>query len=276
VNNALVFDGHGDGRAPYEDPCPCGWDANLSKVVDGVDAMRLAVREELRRGAHQIKLFVSGGVASPSDPIWMMQFAEEEIRAAVDEATRRRTYVLGHAYGADTIARSVRCGVRSIEHGNLLDTEAADVMAEHGAFLVPTLVTYDALNHLSEAEGLTPTLRAKLTQVIEHGGRAVEIARAAGVKIGLGTDLLGHMQDQQLHEFRLRGEVDTPLDVLRSATSVNAELLQMDGEIGCVAPGAHADLLAFDGNPLEDLSAIYGETGGPAVVIKGGEVIIGC
>ena len=74
------------------------------------------------------------------------------------------------------------------------------------------------------------------------------------------------MQDQQLHEFRLRGEVDTPLDVLRSATSVNAELLQMDGEIGCVTPGAHADLLAFDGNPLEDLSVIYGETGGPAVV----------
>lgn len=238
-----------------------------SEVVDGVDALRRADRETLRRGAHQIKIFVSGGVASPTDPIWMPQFSHEEILAVVDEAARRRTYVMAHAYGADAIIRAVRAGVRSIEHGNLLDAEAAVAMAEAGAFLVPTLVTYDAMNREGAALGLSAESQAKLVDVLGRGAETVRLARAAGVRIGLGTDLLGPLHRHQLEEFRLRGEVDSPLEVLRSATTVNAALLQREGRLGCVRIGAAADFVVFDGNPLRSLATI---DRGPWAVVKRG------
>lgn len=265
--------GHGDSRATHLEPCGCALKANLSQVVDGVDAVRLAAREELRRGAHQIKIFVSGGVSSPTDPIWMRQFCADEIRAVVEEAASRRTYVMAHAYTAETIAHAVRCGVRSIEHGNLLDAAAAARMAEAGAYLVPTLVTYEALAREGAGLGLAPVSREKLVEVAARGAEAVTLARAAGVKIGFGTDLLGPLQGWQLDEFRLRGAIEAPISVLRSVTSVNAELLQRTGELGVVAIGALADMVVVDGDPLADLSAIHAR--GPAMVIKQGRVVRG-
>jgi len=263
--------GHGDSRTAHSEPCGCRHIANLSQVADGVDEVRRVAREVLRQGAHQIKIFVSGGVSSPTDPIWMRQYSGEEIRAIVAEAASRRTYVMAHAYTADTVAHAVECGVRSIEHGNLIDAAAAAAMAAHGAFLVPTLVTYEALSQDGARYGLAPDSQAKLTEVATKGATAVTLARQAGGQVGFGTDLLGPLHSWQLQEFRLRGAIERPIEVLRSATSTNAELLMRTGELGCVRLGAKADLVSFDDDPLADLKAIFDH--GPALVVKDGRVV---
>ena len=265
--------GHVDIRPQHIEPCNCALQGNLGEVVDGVDALRRAVRETLRQGAHQIKLMVSGGIATPTDPIWMLQYAEEEIAAVVDEAARRRSYVMAHAYTAETIARSVRLGVRSIEHANLIDREAAGVVAEHEAYVVPTLVTYEAIGRHGAKAGVPKVTLDKLAEVRGKGLEAVEICKGEGVRIGLGTDLLGDMHSHQLDELRIRSEVDSPFEVLHSATAVNAEIVQRVNELGCIREGAYADMLVIDGNPLEDLSLIYEEQKGVAAVVKGGEFI---
>jgi imidazolonepropionase-like amidohydrolase len=269
--------GHGDIRAQHVEwqPCGCSPKGILAEVVDGADALRKSAREALRQGAHHLKIFVSGGIASPSDPIWMLQFSEEEIIAIVDEATRRRAYVAAHAYTAETITRAVRLGVRSIEHGNLIDEAAAAEVARCGAFVVPTLVTYDSLHRYGESMGAAAHLLEKLETVRGEGMRAVERCRAAGVNLGFGTDLLGPLHRHQLEEFRLRGEVETPLQVLMSATSVNADLINMSGKLGCIAPGAFADFVAVQGNPLEDLSLLYRPSPAIRAVWKGGEFVAG-
>jgi len=251
--------GHGDPRPPHEDEhvCGCAGHGLIAERVDGVDAIRRAARESLRKGAHHLKIFVSGGIASPSDPIWMVQFAEDEILAVVEEARRRRVYVAAHAYTAETIARAVRLGVRTIEHGNLIDRDAAQVVADAGAYVVPTLATYEAFRRSGREDGAPPHLMAKLDEVYGQGLEAVRICREAGVKLGFGTDLLGPMHRHQRDEFRLRGQVETPFQVLNSATAVNAEILGMTGQLGTVAPGAFADLLVLDGDPLTDLSLLF-------------------
>lgn len=192
--------GHGDSRPrTWEtDSCACCMNASqLSVIADGVPAVQHAAREELRRGATQIKIMGSGGVASPTDPVWNLQYSEDEIRAIVWEAYSWRTYVMAHAYTPEAIARCVRFGVRSIEHGNLLDAETAAVMAEHQAFLVPTLVTYEALHREGAQWGMPQVSLDKLKDVREAGLRAVEHAKAAGVSIGFGTDLLGETHHYQ-------------------------------------------------------------------------------
>ena len=263
--------GHGDTRAQHFEPCGCRHIGNLSEVADGVDEVRRVAREALRKGAHQLKIFVSGGVSSPTDPIWMPQYSPEEIRAVVAEAASRRTYVMAHAYTAESIVHAVTNGVRSIEHGNLLDAAAAAVMAEHGAFLDPTLITYDALAKEGAGLGLSLVSQEKLHDVAGAGAEAVRLARKAGVRIGFGTDLLGPLHRWQLHEFRMRGAIESPIAVLQSATIDNAALLNRSGELGEISEGALADLVAFDGDPLDDLETIY--TRGPALVVKGGAVV---
>jgi imidazolonepropionase-like amidohydrolase len=140
--------GHGDFRARNDilDPCACVQKVgNIGRVVDGVDNVRLAVREEIQKGASQIKIMASGGVASPNDPIHFLGYSEAEIRAIVEEASNAGTYVMGHAYTPRAISRAVQFGVRTIEHGNLVDAATAEIMREHQAFMVPTLITYEAL-----------------------------------------------------------------------------------------------------------------------------------
>ena len=262
--------GHGDTRQSYE---PCGCDSSvLSQVVDGVDDLRRVVRDELRKGAHQIKIFVSGGVASPTDPIWGQQYSDDEIRAIVWEASARRSYVMAHAYTAESIARAVACGVRSIEHGNLIDAATAKQVAAAGAYVVPTLVTYEALAEFG-ALALPPSGIEKLNAVRSGGLQAIEHCRRAGVKLGFGTDLLGPMQVWQSREFRLRAQVEKPIDVLRSATSINAELLQRSGRLGTIAAGAKADLLIVDGNPLEDIGLLENPERTLRAIVKDGRVV---
>ena len=267
--------GHGDFR-PRSDrlqPVGCGCQRLAStRVVDGVDAVRGAVRELLQMGADQIKIMSSGGVASPTDPIDAMGYSVDETRAIVDEAAARHAMVLAHAYTPAAIARAVECGVRSIEHGNLIDAPTAALMAEHGAYAVPTLITYEALARDGARLGLGAESLAKIEQVRAAGLRSLEIFQAAGVKMALGTDLLGASHPLQSEELLIRAQVQTPLQVLQSATLIGADLLGQTGQIGEVAPGARADLLLIDGNPLLDLACLAGQGERIALVMQGGEV----
>lgn len=264
--------GHGDSRQAHEDPCGCRFVANLSEVADGADDVRKRARETLRRGAHQLKIFLSGGIVSPTDPIWMAQYADDEVRAAVEEADRWGTYVMAHAYTADSARRAAALGVRSVEHGNLIDAGAAEAMANAGVFLTPTLVAYESLLRHGDAMNLSPASRAKVTEVADRGAEAVRIAAAAGVAIGFGTDLGGPFQDMQRDEFALRSAVQAPIDVLRSATSVNAAMMKQTGRLGCIAPGSLADLIAVEGDPRETL-AMFASGQPIPFIMKGGEVM---
>lgn len=267
--------GHGDFR-PYEQDhslCSCGLGARVfSRVVDGVPEVRRAARDELRKGASQIKIMASGGVASPSDPTWVLQFSEEEIRAAVWEAHSWRTYVMAHAYTPEAIRRCIEYGVRSIEHGNLIDADTAAYAAARGAFVVPTLCTYDALYKHGPALGFPKVSLAKLESVRTAGLEALELLRAAGVKVGFGTDLLGAMHEHQLSEFAIRAQVLPAADILRQATSINAELLNRSGELGVVAAGALADLIVVAGDPSKDIGLLSGQGEAVRMVMKGGAV----
>jgi len=266
--------GHGDLRAPTAtglDSCACCQaGAGIARIADGVSEVRRAARDELRKGASQIKIMASGGVASPTDPIWNLQYSEEEVRAIVEEAAHWRTYVMAHAYTPAAIRRSIDFGVRSIEHANLIDAETASHAAANGAFVVPTLVTYDALEKQGKALGFPAVSLAKLQDVRVAGLQSLERLKAAGVKIGFGTDLLGAMHEHQSRELLIRAEAMTPFETIRSATLVNAELLQMEGKLGVVAPGAIADLLVVDGNPLEDLGLLQNQGVHLAAIMKGG------
>jgi imidazolonepropionase-like amidohydrolase len=267
--------GHGDLDPVSQHPqlCACAIHTTaFAHIADGADAVRRAVREEIKAGAHHIKIMAGGGVATPYDPIDMVQYTADEMRAAVEEAAARRTYVSAHAYIPESIARAVTAGVRTIEHGNLIDEGAARLMAERGAYLVPTLVTYDQIGELGKSLKFPEESLRKLGDVLDRGLGAIEIALRAGVKIGLGTDLLGETHPAQSKEFLLRAKIQSNADVLRSATIVNAEIVQQPGKLGVLAPGAFADLLLVDGNPLEDLTVLTGQGERLPLIMRGGTI----
>jgi imidazolonepropionase-like amidohydrolase len=269
--------GHDDMRGPTDQqPASCGCCSGLdlcSRVVDGVPAVLNAVREELRTGVDHIKISVSGGVASPSDPLDSLQFTVEEITAAVQAATDWGVYVCAHAYSAAAIKRALLCGVRCIEHGNMIDAEAAKLAAERDAFVVPTLVTYEMLGKYGAAMGMSEVSLAKNVKVLAAGLSSLEICKAAGVQVGFGTDLLGALHEHQSREFLIRAEVLSPIEIIRSATLVNARLIRREGELGVIAPGAIADLIAVDGDPLSDIGLLGGGSRHIPVVIKDGQVM---
>jgi imidazolonepropionase-like amidohydrolase len=269
--------GHGDMRPNTALDTLCGCCAgslSIGIVADGVDEVRRAVRANLKKGAHHIKIMASGGVASPSDPIYALQYSEEEIACAVWEAKAWRRYVQAHAYTPEAIFRAVRLGVRSIEHCNLIDAPTARYMAAQGAFAVPTLVTYQALEDEGAALGLPPESMAKLGSVKEAGLGSLEILHQAGVKMGFGTDLLAGMRRRQGEEFTIRREVLPAAEVLRQATLTNAALLQREGELGVIAAGALADIILVDGDPLKDIGILTGQGERVPFVMKGGEALV--
>jgi imidazolonepropionase-like amidohydrolase len=268
--------GHGDFRPRNDEAplCACSIPSSgIAHVADGVPAVRKAAREELRRGAKQVKIMASGGVASPTDPVWNLQYSAEEMRAIVEEAHGWRTYAMAHAYTAEAVTRAVEAGVRTIEHGNLIDAATAKLMAERDAFLVPTLVTYYVIDEIGAALGFPAASQRKVRDVLDAGLSSLELAREAGVAIGFGTDLLGETHDQQSREFRIRREVLPAMDVLQSATTVNAEILGMEGELGVVAPGAFADLVLVDGDPVADIAVLENEAR-LALIAKAGRVVV--
>ncbi len=246
--------GHGDFRDPFSGvgSCGCMGEGRVALVVDGEDAVRAAAREELRRGAHCIKIMLSGGVLSPADPIWMDQFTDREVIAAVEEASRRRKYVAAHCHPPSSIARAAKLGVRTIEHATLIDESSAAAVKSTGAYVVPTTVIVRAL--LDDAKGglLPGWMSEKLAEVCDQSLRGLEIMDRFELKIGFGTDLLGHLHTHQTREFTIRREVQSAASILRSATSVNAEIL-MEPHLGNIQPGCSADILIVDGDPLEDI-----------------------
>ena len=229
----------------------------LTKVCDGEVELRRALRAEFRDGADHAKLTLSGGVVSKMR-IEALGFSDAEVLAAVDEARLAHRYIAAHVYTAEAVSRALRLGVRTIEHGNLLDQECIELFLERGAYYVPTLATYWAILTGRTGHGLDAAKRAAVEEVFERGLESLALASKAGVKIGYGTDLHGEGLGLQLEEFALRARVQEPLEVLRSATLVGAEILGEEGRAGVVSEGSRADLIAIDGNPLEDIGVLAG------------------
>ncbi len=249
--------GHGDMRGVGDhdlDQCFCC--AGLGLVCDGIPEVRRAARDEIRKGATHIKIMASGGVSSPTDRIDSTQFALDEIDAIVEEATAANLHVMAHAYTARAINRLLSRGVRTIEHGNLMDEQSCEAFLKYGAFLTPTLATYNALASEGVEAGMAPELQMKVYDVLDAGARALEMAQKAGVRMIYGSDLLGSMQRHQLNEFNLRKDVVPAAELIRAATCTAAEAFLRDGEFGVVEQGARADLLVVESNPLEDVTVL--------------------
>lgn len=267
--------GHGDSRSPADPrdpPLCCAQFPGIGRIADGVSEVRKAVRDELRLGADQIKVMAGGGVASLSDPIDSLQYSMEELQAIVDEAHRAHTYVMAHSITAESVQRCIEAGVRSIEHGNLIDEPTARRMAQAGTYLVPTLTIYDVIKRSGRSLGFSETSMAKVDEVWSGSARALELAAAAGVKMGFGTDV-ARCPEYQSEEFTLRGAVLPAADVIRSATVIGAEILRLEGRLGVIQPGAFADLIAVDGNPLEDLGLLTGQGRHMPLIIANGRVL---
>jgi imidazolonepropionase-like amidohydrolase len=273
---ALTQTGGGaDFRTPDEEIDPCGHVgpfSNMSVIADGIDEVRKAAREELRKGATQIKLFASGGVVFPAEGhATRYEFAEEELSAIVEEAAARGTYVMAHVYTDEGVRRCLRAGVRSIEHANFVNEDTVAMMAELAAFYVPTFISLVQRVESANETHLPDAIVENLQRTIARGREVYRWARKHKVPVGFGTDLWGpDAQKSQLREFEMRQDLDTPADILRSATVTNAELLMEKGTLGTIAEGAYADLLIVEGNPLADLGVLMNPQKNLKFIMKDG------
>ncbi len=266
--------GHSDSRRRTDTGATCGCCNAMvycMAIADGADEVRKLVREQMRQGADQVKIMCSGGVASPYDPLDSLQFSEAEIAAATDEAKNFGRYVLAHAYTPEAITRAVTNGVRTIEHGNLIDAKSAKLLKSSGGYMIANLVTYFSMKERAAQFGMTADMLAKNDIVLEGALRSLEICKAAGVKVGYGTDLLGQLQVDQSLEFIHRAKVLKPLEIIRQATTVGAEILRQEGKLGIVEPGAFADLIVVDGNPLKKLELFLDQGAHLPVIMKAGK-----
>jgi len=265
--------GHSDGRRRTDIGARCQCCNALAfsmGIADGVSEVRRAVREEMRQGCDQVKIMMSGGVASPYDPLDSLQFSVDEVAAAVQEAHAFGRYVCAHAYTPQAIARAANAGVRTIEHGNLIDDASAKLMAKKGMFLVANLVTYFEMKARAAEYGMNSDMLAKNDLVIEGALKSLEICKRHGVPVAYGTDLLGQLQVAQSDEFTLRARVLSAPEIISSATTIGARVLRMEDKVGCLKPGAFADLLVVDGNPLDDLKLLQEQGRHLQVIMKGG------
>ncbi len=268
--------GHADmrpkGVRSKEMFCTCAGLGLIGAIADGVGEVRRAVREQVRNGANQIKIMAGGGISSPTDPLEGTQFSLDELKAACEEADAANLYAMAHAYSPRAVTRAVQAGVRSIEHGNLIDRATAKVMKTEGAFLVPTLSTYAALADEGVRLGWSPSMLEKLDTVAERGIDAVRIAMAEGVPVVFGTDLLGHMHERQSGEFDLRLPAMSPVQALQSATITAAQLMREEGRIGELVSGAWADVLLVEGDPTRELSMLT-RPAGLRLIVQAGRIV---
>jgi imidazolonepropionase-like amidohydrolase len=268
--------GHADFRGRHDDRLSPGTRHRLGalgRICDGIDEVRRAAREEIKGGADFIKIMANGGCASPTDPIHFLGFSRSELEAIVEEAHMAGTYVSAHLYTDDAIRRCVEAGVHSLEHCNLITPETAALAAAKGAVAVPTLVTYDKLASEGASLGFPPDSIAKVENVRAAGMDSLGIMRKAGLAMAYGSDLLGEMHRHQSEEFVIRGRALPAHEVIASATHVAAKLLRMEGKLGTVAPGAHADLVVVDGDPLKDLSLLTAQGRYIPLIMKGGAFV---
>lgn len=245
---------------------------SMGYIADGVDEVRAACRTMIKEGASFIKVMANGGVSSPNDPIHSIQYSRDEIAAMVEEAENAGLYVAAHLYTDRAIRRCVELGVHSLEHCNLIEAETAKLAAEKGCIAVPTLVAYEGLWLDGKALGLGPAEFEKIDVVRSGGLRSVQIMRDAGLPMAFGSDLLGDLRKYHCMEFELLAKVLTPAEIIRSATTIGAALCRMQGEIGCVAASAYADLLVVDGDPLAHLSLLQNDGEHLSLILRSGHI----
>lgn len=275
--------GHGDFRFPFEVPRTLGGPLSYSEVegiaaiADSPDEVRLRTREQLRHGASQIKLMAGGGVASPYNPIESTQFTEAEIRAAVEAAENWGTYVTVHAYIPRAIRQAVAAGAKCIEHGHLIDEPTAKLLADKGIWwsLQPLLNDQDAIPLVN------PVSQKKALQVFAGTDNAYKLARKYKIKTAFGTDTLfdAKLANRQGAQLAKLTRWYTPVEALKMATGDNGELLALSGfinpypgRLGVIEPGAIADVLLVNGNPLEDIKLIEDPARNFVVIMKDGKI----
>ena len=239
-------------------------------VVDGVDAIRKAVREEIKYGSDWIKILVTGAFASAGDNPKDVHFSEEELRVVVDEASRRNVPVMAHAHATEGIKLAVKAGVRSIEHGTFIDSEGIDLMLERGTYLVPTLYIGDFYIEQGSPTGAQDKLVELSKRYRAENFRRIGEAVRRGVKIAAGSDFGGWPANLNVRELGCLIEAGmTPMQAIQSATLVSAELMRWDDRIGSLEPGKLADVLVVAGDPLADISALER----PVFVMLGGKIV---
>jgi imidazolonepropionase-like amidohydrolase len=266
--------GHGDWRDRHIEDAPLAGIHGLRatpRICDSPDEMRRAAREALRTGAHGIKIMGGGGCMSPTDEIEHTQFTVDEMAAACYEARTVGKLALAHVYTPQGIMNAVAAGVRSIEHGNFIDEESAAAMKEVGAYFVPTLTTYFLLSAHGAAEKVPAKMLAKIDKAKERGLESLAVARAAGLTICSGSDVLSSMQPYKSMELGLKAQVLGAHEAILSATRNNAELFGLADHMGTIEPGKLADLIVVDGDPLDDI-AVLEDAANVRLVMRGGEI----
>jgi imidazolonepropionase-like amidohydrolase len=249
----------------------------FARICDGVDECRRAARDVLREGSDFIKVMATGGVMSQRDrPEWS-NFSLEELRVIVEEASKVGTYVAAHAHGDRGIRIAVEAGVRTIEHGSLASTDTLKLIRERGVYLIPTLSVQDSIIRYGKEAGVDEWALQKINDVMESVKRVVPEAYRMGVKIATGTDFSGARPGFEMgtnaKEILLLNEMGSlsPLDALRSATSIAAEAIGLGNITGTIEPGKAADIIMVRGNPLEDLKVLM-DSNNIALVIINGEI----
>ena len=206
--------------------------------------------------------------------MWMAQFQNDELIAAVTEARTRRKYVIAHCHTDEGARRCVETGIRSIDHATEISPETARLIAESGeTYTVPTLAVVRQITDFKEEIGMRPESVEKIQGVYELMLSSIENSQRAGVKVGMGTDIFGtRYHDLQASEFRYRSDVDKPIDILRSATSINAEIMQRKGELGVIAADAKADLIVLDESPLDNIAIFEKFETHMPIIMRGGDL----
>ncbi|MBI3790230.1 MAG: amidohydrolase family protein [Gemmatimonadetes bacterium] len=253
-----------------------GWSPDLNipgtgVMVTGVDEVRRQIRTNVKFGADHIKLTATGGILSSGDAVTASAFTDEELRAAVQEAAKLGRKVAAHAHGADGLLAAVNAGVASIEHGSLIDERGIAAMKAHGTYLVPTLIILEDIIHRG-AENGTPQYAIDKAKAIEiERNKRLRAAYQAGVKFAFGTDATSDIHGRNGQEFALMVKIlgATPMDAITTATKNAAELIGIGDKTGTIVAGKWADIIAVEGNPLEDVRKL--ET--VAYVMKAGAVM---
>lgn len=244
----------------------------VGRVSDGCDEVRKAARECFRQGASFLKMAVTGGVVSISDSLADTQFTIEEIATAVAEAHARHTYVTVHAHNAGGIRNAIEAGVECVEHGTGIDEELAAMMAVRNVALVPTLAIAQDLVENFERHGLPPQIRDRVGNTMEGMSDGLLAARDAGVLVGSGSDLIGPVQNRRGLEIALKAKLIGAMDAIKSATSVNAQIMRVADKIGSIEAGKFADLVAVDFDPLTE-PELFDDPDRVVLVVKGGQIV---
>ena len=260
-----ITGGHCDNNMlPFE------YHATEAGVADGIAAVQHKVRENIKYGADLIKVCATGGVLSLGDNPQHSQYTLEEMKAIVADAHRLGRKVAAHAHGAEGIRWAAEAGVDSVEHGSYIDDAGIAAMKEHGTYLVPTLYLGDWMINNAGLTRLPPPLLAKAQEVIPAARKNIAHAFASGVKVALGTDAAVYPHGLNAHEFAVMVKLGlTPLQSIQAGTVNAADLLGWGGKVGTLEPGAWADIVAVDGDPLKDVTTLEKVK----FVMKGGEII---